>query len=141
MILEAFLVLSVIILAVVLYIIRNYGTLEKCGIPVIPNFLCFGGGPWLRHQFNGLELNMERHHKYGSIFGCYRMSAPFIYVADPELIKQITVKDFDNFPGRFGNPKDPKYRTILQSEGMEWRDLRKAMTPTFTSGANFHCSN
>ncbi len=35
------------------YIRRNYGQLERLGIPVDPPFFIFGSGPWALHKVRG----------------------------------------------------------------------------------------
>jgi cytochrome P450 len=116
------------------YLRRNYGKLEKCGIPVIPPFLCFGSGPWAMHKVQLAELDEQRCAKYGKVFGAYTLTQPWVYVADADLIKQITTKIFDSFHGHSFKFGDQKFRTLDIAEGAEWKELRKGMSPIFTSG-------
>ena len=63
---------------------------------------------------------------------------PTLFVLDPELLKNILVKDFDHFINRrvFEMGKgDPVFDNMLFNlENQEWKDLRNTMTPTFTTG-------
>jgi cytochrome P450 family 9 len=43
--------------------------------------------------------NRLKGHKYG---GVYQLMKPFLMLRDPELIKMVTVKDFDHFLDRQG---------------------------------------
>jgi hypothetical protein len=53
---------------------------------------------------------------------------------DPEFVKQITVKQFDNFVDSVDlHPKDEDL-TLDMAMGDKWRELRRFLTPTFTSG-------
>lgn len=53
---------------------------------------------------------------------------------DPQLIKTIIVKDFQYFSAH--NPKFPGlfFHNLFHMDGEEWRDMRRKLTPTFTSG-------
>ena len=57
-------------------------------------------------------------------------------IADPNLIKQVLVKDFNKFTDRpgFGNVEHKILDLNLgQVNGNEWRRIRSLVTPTFTS--------
>jgi len=97
-----------------------------------PTFL-FGSGPWNLHQINFTELDMERHRMYGKVYGFYDMSTPWLSIADPDILKKILVKSFDNFSSHQFASSDQKHRTLEQANGQEWKDLRKGLSPTFTS--------
>jgi len=97
-----------------------------------PTFL-FGSGPWNLHQINFTELDMERHRMYGKVYGFYDMSTPWLSIADPDILKKILVKSFDSFSSHQFASSDQKHRTLEQANGQEWKDLRKGLSPTFTS--------
>jgi len=123
-----------LLLLVVWFLTRNYGKLNNCGFPVIPPFLIFGSGPYNLHKTNLIKLDSERAQKYGKVFGSYIISSPWVFVSDPDIIKQITIKDFDHFPAHQFTFNDQKYRSLDSAEGAEWKELRKNMSPVFTSG-------
>jgi len=123
-----------LLLLTVAFLTRNYGKLDNCGFPVIPPFLFFGSGPFRYSKTNLIEMDMSRAQKYGKIFGCYILSTPWVFVADPDIIKQMTIKDFDHFPAHSQTFNDQKYRSLDSAEGAEWKELRKNMSPVFTSG-------
>ena len=131
------LLIGIVFLLLALFLRRKYGTLENCGFPVIPPKLCFGSGPFFLHKHNLTEIDKERFEKYGKIWGAYVMSSPTVYIADPEMIKHITIKDFDHFLGH-GIVLPKKYRTIDATSGEEWTQLRKGLSPVFT-GAKIKC--
>jgi cytochrome P450 family 6 len=53
---------------------------------------------------------------------------------DPEFIKQVVVKQFDNFTDTFDVETPDDMTTLDISKGDAWRGLRKLLSPTFTSG-------
>ena len=44
------------------------------------------------------------------------------------------MKNFDNFSSHYFEPTNKKFRNLAEANGAEWRDLRKGLSPTFTSG-------
>ncbi|KAL6436826.1 hypothetical protein ACFW04_004904 [Cataglyphis niger] len=72
------------------------------------------------------------------VIGIYILYKPFLLVRNPELIKQIMIKDFHLFPnhhfeGRSNSDNVGKW-SLFTIKNPEWRQLRTKMSPVFTSG-------
>lgn len=69
-------------------------------------------------------------------FGMFEMRNPMLIINDPDLIKQITIKDFDHFTERrllFDKNAEPLIARSLPSlSGEKWRDMRSTLSPAFT---------
>ncbi|RZC41760.1 cytochrome P450 9e2-like [Asbolus verrucosus] len=69
-------------------------------------------------------------------YGSYQFLQPSLFVRDLDLIKQITVKDFEHFSDHsaFTSEKtDPILGLNLFSlKGQKWREMRSALSPAFT---------
>ncbi|XP_017769503.1 PREDICTED: cytochrome P450 9e2 [Nicrophorus vespilloides] len=69
--------------------------------------------------------------------GLYNLTTPILLVNDLDLIKTITIKDFDYFTDHMNNAKeevDPLWsRNIFAMIGEPWRVMRSALSPAFTS--------
>ncbi|KRT81786.1 cytochrome P450, partial [Oryctes borbonicus] len=69
--------------------------------------------------------------------GIYQMLIPTLVVRDPDLIKQLTVKDFDHFLNhRAFIPEgvDPLWnKNLFSLKDTEWREMRGTLSPSFTS--------
>ncbi|CAH0564727.1 unnamed protein product [Brassicogethes aeneus] len=69
--------------------------------------------------------------------GFYQFSKPILVLKDPELIKQITVKDFDHFVDHMTvipEEADPLWgKNLFSLTGQRWRDMRATLSPSFTS--------
>ncbi|XP_023709394.1 probable cytochrome P450 6a13 isoform X2 [Cryptotermes secundus] len=73
-------------------------------------------------------------HRYG---GIYFFSKPGLFFLDPDLIKDVLVKDFSTFHDRgvyMNEETDPLSGHLFSLPGKRWRYLRIKLTPTFTSG-------
>ncbi|XP_054152863.1 cytochrome P450 3A8-like [Oppia nitens] len=81
----------------------QYNYWSKRGIPGPKPLVYFGN--LLPELFKSKSLvELERFQKYGKIYGTFNGSQPVLTIADPELLKQILVKDFDQFRNRSPNP-------------------------------------
>ncbi|CAG2168522.1 unnamed protein product [Oppiella nova] len=100
-----------------------------CGPKPIPIF-----GNILGLYLNPGPLNeLQWYKKYGKIYGLYMSSKPTLTVADPQLIQQILVKDFNIFRNRPVIPgTDMLAMTTARDE--DWKRIRAIANPTFTSG-------
>ena len=76
----------------------------------------------------------EQFKKFGRTWARYDGVKPCIVTIDPEFIKQVTVKQFDNFVDTFDLDLEDEQTTLDVAKGDTWRDLRKILSPTFTSG-------
>lgn len=69
--------------------------------------------------------------------GFYQFMTPTLILKDPDLIKQLTVKDFDHFVNHRGigtEEVDPLIgKNLFSLRGKRWRDMRSAVSPSFTS--------
>ncbi|XP_051154870.1 uncharacterized protein LOC127277625 [Leptopilina boulardi] len=70
--------------------------------------------------------------------GVYIMHKPFLLLRDPELIKQILVKDFHLFQNRYFAAEKSKdligTTSLFSINNPEWKYLRTKLSSTFSSG-------
>jgi cytochrome P450 len=69
--------------------------------------------------------------------GIFAFDKPSLLIRDLELVKNILVKDFQNFMDRtisFEDKFDPVFsKNIFVLDGQLWRHIRTKLTPVFTS--------
>lgn len=63
---------------------------------------------------------------------------PVVVIKDVELIKKITIKDFDHFTDHnssaINDKTDPLFsKNLLALSGEKWKDMRGILSPAFTS--------
>ncbi|XP_068081151.1 cytochrome P450 9e2 [Anabrus simplex] len=69
--------------------------------------------------------------------GIFQFREPLVMVKDPELIKRITVKDFEFFTDHrqtiTENADSLFSKNLFSLRGEKWRDMRATLSPAFTS--------
>ena len=71
------------------------------------------------------------------LIGIFDASTPTLIVKDPELIKNVLIKDFDIFADRgllLNEKVEPLTLNLANIEPRRWRPLRRKLSPFFTSG-------
>ncbi|XP_054157520.1 cytochrome P450 3A24-like [Oppia nitens] len=83
------------------------------------------------------EWELDLYTKYGKLFGVYESTRPVLYLAEPDLIRDILVKDFHNFINRRdlttgSDPLGDNMVTLIKDD--KWKRVRTVMSTTFTTG-------
>jgi len=114
----------------------NFTVFSDQGIPG-PKPVPFLGNAWGMWKQNFQTSGREQVKKYGKVFGSFLSTAPSLNTIDTELIKSVFVKDFDHFINRrdmdFSSIEVFRY-FLTTMEDQPWKDVRSAITPTFTTG-------
>jgi cytochrome P450 family 6 len=80
---------------------------------------------------------MYKEHSDKPYVGIFSFDKPSLLILDPELMKNILAKDFQNFMDRtmsFEEKIDPiTANSLFVLKGQIWRHLRTNLTPVFTS--------
>ncbi|XP_044758511.1 cytochrome P450 9e2-like [Coccinella septempunctata] len=70
-------------------------------------------------------------------YGSYQFLKPSLFIRDVDIIKQITIKDFDHFTDHvdiLNSSNDPIFsKNLFSLKGREWREVRSTLSPAFTS--------
>lgn len=121
------------------YYTSTFDFFEKKGIPFKKPVIFLGNlGPRLRgtQSFHEFQLEAYKNFKGNRYGGLFEGRRPLLTIMDPELIKAITIRDFDHFTDRITlNAKEPKFwsRSLLNLKGAEWKGVRSTLTPVFSS--------
>ena len=114
---------------------RNHAILKKINAPG-PKPWPFIGNSFDFRKFNGVHLLLcDYVQKYGRVFSFTLGSSPSVVIADPEMLKQILVKDFWNFPNHKVPMKipGPMGKSVFFVRDEDWKRIRTTLTPTFSA--------
>merc|ERR1719186_2019193 len=99
----------------------------------------------MRKHINIEALETYQQFPEEKVIGTFMFGKPMPMLRDPELIKQICVKDFYNFVDRIDPVNTAKFfgpsesdqiwaKQLTSLSGDEWKDVRSTFSPIFTSG-------
>ncbi|XP_034939877.1 cytochrome P450 9e2-like [Chelonus insularis] len=136
--------LPIIFTAVVGLLIIYYYVIEKrfskYGIPYQHPLISFYYTILVTLKKFSFILNMHQLYyidEKAKYVGAYDLYRPMVLIRDPELIKDVTVKHFENFVDRrvfIDVDADPLFGGNLSALGGDrWREVRNLLSPTFTS--------
>lgn len=119
-----------------------YGTLGFANLKILnapgPKPVPFLGNFLNLMEYNGMHLMfLDYLKKYGKVFAVCLGRRPSLVVADPELLKQILVKDFPNFHNRIPIQRAPNEtigKNVFRARDETWKRIRNTLTPTFSAG-------
>lgn len=123
-----------------LFLKKKYSYFDELGIPHIkPSWILgnMGRAGKTVHMVDVMRKIYSECKGGDVIAGFYTMFSPSLIVTDLDLVKQITVKEFNTFSDRgvFANEeKEPLTGNLFSIGGEKWRFLRNKLSPVFTSG-------
>ncbi|XP_012521731.2 cytochrome P450 9e2 [Monomorium pharaonis] len=133
--------LSVIVgaLSFYYYFYKNLNRFKKHGIPYKSPLPIVGNmGPVFLRLKSMVDIikdiyNINSEAKY---VGMFDMTIPLVMIRDPELIKSITLKNFDMFMNHrsfVDEELEPLFgKNLFSLHGEKWRNIRSLLTPAFT---------
>lgn len=136
---SVFLLASLIFLGY-LYMTRKFKYWKKRGVAEIPPTPFIGNfGPCMTMKRSGGQWIQDMYEWSAGLpyMGYYVFDRPFFLARDPELIKNILVKDFNYFNDRFARAS-PHDRigdaNLFLIKNPMWKTVRAKLTPIYTSG-------
>ncbi|KAK7867290.1 hypothetical protein R5R35_002117 [Gryllus longicercus] len=132
--------LAISLAALCYYLNSNFDYWKKRGVPYLQPEPFFGNVreiTLLKKSMADVLTGLYRHFEGKRFAGIFMSRTPSMLLIDPELVKNVLVKDFGHFQDRghnFDEDKDPLSAHLFNLGGSKWRKLRTKMTPTFTSG-------
>ncbi|KAK0183124.1 hypothetical protein PV327_001194 [Microctonus hyperodae] len=135
---ETIIIISLLITIVYTYLTAKFNFWKDLGVPYKEPTIIVGNFADLllfrKSQCEGIQemYNWFKNERY---FGVYRVRSPIFITRDPNLVKNICVKDFNYFLNRGipTNAQETLTRHLFNLEGHKWKNLRSKLTPIFTS--------
>nr|QLI62172.1 cytochrome P450 23 [Streltzoviella insularis] len=131
--------LLTIIFALYSYYTSTFDFFEKKGIKYMKPTIFLGNlGPRLfpKKSYYENQLDIYNYFKGSPCGGMFEGTIPILYIFNPDLLKAITIRDFDYFVDRNSlNSNKPRFlsRSLLNLKGSEWKGVRSILTPSFSS--------
>jgi len=132
-------VLLIFIAVTYFYVKRKYSYFEEQGVSYLKAEFPLGSlqkvGSSI-HMFEFLITAYNQFKKISKVAGFYNVFEPIYLVTDVEVLKAITVKDFNKFANRgiFVNEEnEPLTGHLFAIEDDHWHFIRKKLRPAFTS--------
>lgn len=136
-------VLGVVVVATTLicaFLKYKYSYWERKGFKTYPglNWIVGNFGPVFTQKVHVTQYFADLYSSTTEPYvGLYGILRPMLLVRDPELIRNILVKDFSYFTDRgvyCDEKNDPISAHLFALPGERWKNLRTKLTPTFTTG-------
>lgn len=87
-------------------------------------------------SFADVVTSFYRKFPNEPFFGIYELTHPIFIIRDPDLVKKITVNDFEHFLNHQGNFDDHLdsllSRSLFFSKDQKWKDMRSVLSASFT---------
>ncbi|KAF5279688.1 hypothetical protein FQA39_LY18237 [Lamprigera yunnana] len=132
--------LSVIFYLIYYRVLKPSSYWKNRGVASLETWTMLGSGfDFIFQRKSFADLSLDLYNQFGNerYFGVRQFSKPVLYIRDVELVKKITVKDFDHFVDHstmIPDESEPFFsKTLLSLKGQRWRDMRATLSPSFTS--------
>jgi len=118
---------------------KKFQLLKEYGYNVPPTNLIFGNllelvKDDLNTQIRWMnELGESIGSQGGKIIGWYRGPSPAIWTTSPEFLKEVLIKDSENFIDRPMLDRSDNIPHLINLKGTEWKRTRSTLSPTFSS--------
>lgn len=134
-----FSILAVIIATAYLYAKNAFLYWQRKGVAFAkPNFPFGNFGKVFLQQVSFNDLIKELYFSSDApVLGTFSSIAPSVIIRDPAVIQDILIKEFSSFNTRGINANvdiDPLANNLFLQNGEQWKRMRSALSPTFTSG-------
>ncbi|XP_063381049.1 cytochrome P450 9e2-like [Cydia fagiglandana] len=136
---------AALVAAVYLYCRQVYSRFSKHGVKHLKPVPLLGNmSPIIFRTQHFIDLVGELYNKFPEerFVGNFEFIKPTVCLRDIDLIKKITIKDFEHFLDHRGfvSPEtDPLFgRNLFSLKGQEWKDMRSTLSPAFTSSKMKH---
>lgn len=139
MIVALIVILSVICTSLVCYCKIKYKYWQERNVPFVEPTLPFGSLLAFIFDNDNLRNYLKNTLKmfHGPYYGFFVFTKPFLVIRDLEIIRNIMITNFSNFPNKLflGDEKcDPIFgRSIFTKRDDEWRSLRHKLSGIFTN--------
>lgn len=119
-----------------IYFHRKYSYWEKKGFPSVRGIFPLGSMGLSESPTEFFLREYEKFKQTSPAFGIYFYNRKTLIPTDPKLIREILVKNFENFNDHGYNlneSSDALMSNIYTTSGQKWKDLRSRVDPAFSN--------
>lgn len=91
------------------------------------------------NEFSHMLYNWFPKEKF---YGVFDFRQPVVVIRDPEIVRQIAIKDFDHFEDHRTfldfSSEELVSNSLVMLKGQRWRDMRGTLSPVFTGSKMRH---
>ena len=114
--------------------VASFSLLKPLAIPGPQQWPYLGNLPDVIKYGGMHNMLWEYFQRYGRVYKMGFGRRPTIVATDPEMIKQITIKEFHKFQNRwFPEVNDPMSSFLFIAKDEQWRRIRTTLSPTFSA--------
>ncbi|XP_046555829.1 cytochrome P450 3A29-like [Haliotis rubra] len=127
--------LAGIVALLYMYAKRRKSVFKNFGIPGPDQNLIFGGT--LEFLRKGIDFENKNRKLYGDVHGEWFGGIAMVTVYDPDILKEVLIKDFDTFGDRLALldlDNSPLSTNLFSAKVDTWKRIRKICSPTFSGG-------
>ncbi|KAL7019935.1 hypothetical protein ACKWTF_011309 [Chironomus riparius] len=131
--------LTVLVFFIFKWSTSSFDFFRKQGIPYrkpVPFFGTYSNVFMKLKPFNEILHDWFYEFENEKISGLFEFRRPIVLIKDPQIIKQLTVKEFDHFTDHrvvITENMDPLFgKALLNLRGQKWKDMRSTLSPAFT---------
>ncbi|XP_072746940.1 cytochrome P450 9e2-like [Anoplolepis gracilipes] len=128
------------ILKIVTMVHQSFFRWKNKGVPYFPDsprsFVTFCKLFVRRIAFTDYALSLYNYFPNAKYFGTMDFGTPALILRDPELIKDVMVKEFENFHDHrtfVDEETNPLFKNVFVLRGDRWREMRNTLSPSFTA--------
>ncbi|XP_071571194.1 cytochrome P450 9e2-like [Temnothorax nylanderi] len=127
------------VLKIVAVVHHAYFYWTNKGAPYLPDSSLITGWKMIMGRISIADYFQYTYNYYpdAKYVGLMEFGKPGVLVRDPELIKDIMVKEFESFPDHrsfIDASVEPLFgKNILSLRGDRWREMRNTLSPSFTA--------
>lgn len=114
--------------------LKELGVLHPRAWPLLGNS---GSVLFRRKHFSEMIESLYRMNEAADYIGFYDFQEPVIMIRSPELLKTVTVKNFDHFTDHRGfldaDSESLFSKNLFLLCGERWKEMRNLLSPAFTS--------
>ncbi|KAG8270387.1 hypothetical protein J6590_086159 [Homalodisca vitripennis] len=121
------------------YFVKNYDYWRIRGVPYVPAWFPLGSLPQLvfgRVHYTSAIDQAYKQFSHDRFIGIIEVRSPILIIKDPDLIKEILSKKFNQFTDRcipdMNSKSDYLNHNLFTMKGNEWKVMRMKLTPAYT---------